>query len=120
MSDTITVTIGGEVIPLPLIMNFATLKRVWPAVRAFSNSTDPIDIVSTAIGFVSALLVTTRPELDVPEIEKRLVVGAKGDEQAALTECVNAILKASGLTRDAAEAGEAPPLEAAAPSAATA
>ena len=34
MSEDNIVTIGGEAIVLPPILNFASLKRAWPAIRA--------------------------------------------------------------------------------------
>lgn len=99
MSDEVKVRIGGEEITLPLILNFATLERAWPAIKVMADEGDPIARVSAACGILAALLVATRPELSVVEIKKRLLVNraTKTDERPGLLAAVDQIVVASGL-----------------------
>ena len=54
MSENNFVTIGGEAIVLPPILNFASLKRVWPAMRASGAATDSTDRVAADIAVIAA------------------------------------------------------------------
>jgi hypothetical protein len=103
MTDINSVTIGGEAIPLPPILNFAALKRAWPGIKAFGAATDTVERVSAAIAVVSATLARQYPELTPAEIEERLRPG----EIMGLVEALPAILDASGLV----PSGEATPAE---------
>lgn len=113
MSDPITVKIGGEEITLPLIMNFATLERVSPALAANFEARSYYAQIAAGVAFMSALLLTTRPELTVPEIKNRLLVNIVDgtDERGGLMFAMNALCEASGLVKpDPAPAtGEAVP-----------
>ena len=126
--DPVTVKIGGEVIELPLIMNFATLKRIDEPMKASTEATlrlvDPnlgladkmqqtLRMQAANIYMIAALLVPTRPELTGPEIEKRLLINIQDgtDERPGLTEAINRIFEASGLIpkRGAPGSGENEP-----------
>ena len=104
-----SVTIGGETIAVPVIMNFAMLERAWPAIKASAIATDPIEGAAADIGIISAVLIPVRPELTVIEIKKRLLVNrmADTDERAGLADAVRRLLIQSGLVRE----GEAEPPE---------
>lgn len=108
MPDPIHVTIGGEPVELPLVLTFAGLERVWPAVRAMAATRDPVEQVAAAIGIVSGALLMQRPELTVPEIKARLRVGA-ADERTGLLKAVDALLVASGLVPAGEVSAPAPP-----------
>jgi hypothetical protein len=101
MTDPIPVTIGGEVIAVPAVMNFATLKRAWPGIKALGEATDLIQRISAATQILSAALRRIRPELSPEELEERLRPGELG----AVIEAMPRLLDASGLV----PAGEAPP-----------
>lgn len=109
MPDTISVIIGGEKIELPLVMNFATLERVWPPLDAFSGAANGVARTSAALGIVAALLLPTRPELTVPELKSRLRVDKreKVNERILLEEAVAQLLRQSGLVTAGEE--EPPP-----------
>ena len=112
MNETVNVTIGGEVIALPLVLNFAALERFWPALKAMAASTDPVNRVSAGIGCIAAVLVTVRPELDVKEIKQRLRINrADGtDDRPGVLDAVDKICLASGLIRvGEIEPAETPP-----------
>jgi len=120
VTDTVTVRIGGEDIELPLIMNFAALKRCWPAMQAWEAASDSIPLTSASIAFIAALLAKTRPELTQPAIEERLRIkrfdpetGAPSDEDERLgvIRAVREICLASGLIQKAPPEGEARPPE---------
>ncbi|HEV2097423.1 MAG TPA: hypothetical protein VGR45_00700 [Stellaceae bacterium] len=68
------IKIGGEEIVLPAIMNFATLNRCWPAIRAFDKAEDDMSQVSCALAFIAALLVKTRPEVNLAWLEERVKI----------------------------------------------
>jgi hypothetical protein len=72
--DLPKVTIGGEEITLPAIMNFATLKRCWPAITAFDGAADDISRVSSALAFLAMVLAEARPDLTPHVLEQRLRV----------------------------------------------
>jgi hypothetical protein len=99
MTDTIPVSIGGEAIALPLVMNFAALQRVWPAIKAISTETDPANFTAAHLGFISALLKKTRPELTIAELGERLRVNIRtgSDERPGLYRAVAEIIAESGL-----------------------
>jgi hypothetical protein len=99
--DAITLTIGGERVALPPILNFAALKRAWPGITALGEATGTVERVAAAIRVVSAALHRVRPELTPEEIEERL----RPDEMAGLVGILPAILDASGLV----PSGEARP-----------
>jgi hypothetical protein len=111
MPEQITVTIGGEAIELPLVLNFATLERVWPAWKAFVEADDGIKQTSAACAFVAHVLVDTKPELTVFEIKKRLRVNRLdgSDERPQLREVIDRILIASGLIDPERDAPPAQP-----------
>lgn len=109
MAKTVTVTIGGENIALPLIANFATLERIWPAMKALDATTDIVERGSARLAIISAVLKNDRPELTVPELKSRLRVDGF-EEITGLIEPVRQMLVASGLIKEeAATAGEARP-----------
>ena len=113
--DTLTVTIGGEEVPVPKIMNFAVLKRVWPAIRARDALStvkvarpeggtmfvheDPIDAQTLAIRIISGALIHTRPDLTPEEIEKRLLIDFRSgmSEAMGIDNAIHQLLVASGL-----------------------
>lgn len=103
--ETIAVVIGGETIAVP-ILNFAALKRAWPAIRALPGEVDLIGQASRVIEILAAALMATRPELTAGEIERRL----RADEIAGLVAAAPRLLDLSGLI----PRGEAVPGEAAA------
>lgn len=109
MPDPINVSIGGEVVSVPPILNFAGLERAWPAIKASAGATDPIARVSSDIAVISAAIIMTRPDLTVPVIKERLRIGLADDtdERSGVSEAVGKLLVASGLIR----AGEATPPE---------
>jgi hypothetical protein len=99
MSEDNIVTIGGEAIVLPPILNFAGLKRAWPAMRASGATTDSTDRVSADIAVIAAALLPTRPDLTIPEIEKRLRINRFDgtDERPGIMDAVTRLMIASGL-----------------------
>nr|WP_294564479.1 hypothetical protein [uncultured Rhodopila sp.] len=101
MAEPITVTIGGEVIALPPIMNFATLERVWPAIKAAEATSDPIEQTAARVAIVSAALLATRPDLTVPAIKALLRVNLVDgtDETVSLAQSIQEMLLQSGLIR---------------------
>ncbi len=117
MSENNFVTIGGEAIVLPPILNFASLKRVWPAMRASGAATDSTDRVAADIAVIAAALLPTRPDLTVPEIEKRLRINRfdGSDERPGIMDAVTRLMIASGLVSQ----GELEALEEQAPAAPT-
>lgn len=110
MTDPILVQIGGELVTVPAVLNFATLERVWPSVVASASAKSTIERHAACIAFLAAILVETRPDLNVPEIKKRLRVNivAGTDERPGVIAAVDAVLEASGLVPK----GEAAPPEA--------
>jgi hypothetical protein len=98
MEDNV-VTIGGEAIVLPPILNFSGLKRAWPGIRAAAMTKDPIESASADISVIAAVLLPTRPELTVPEIEKRLRINRFDgtDERPGIMAAVARLMIASGL-----------------------
>jgi hypothetical protein len=102
-----TVKIGGEEITLPAIMNFATLERVWPALKALDDAPDVVGKVSCALAFLAAVLLKTRPELSLAVLKERLRVQRFDpqtnallpgiDERPGVIAAVTALCIASGL-----------------------
>ena len=109
MSEQNVVTIGGEAVVVPAILNFAALERAWPAIKASSIATDPVEGLAADIAIISAAVVTVRPEMTVPEIKRRLLVNrvAGTDERAGISAAVHRLMIDSGLVRE----GEAAPPE---------
>ena len=99
MSEDNIVTIGGEAIVLPPILNFASLKRAWPAIRASGAATDSTDRIAADIAVIAAVLLPTRPDLTVPEIEKRLRINRfdGSDERPGIMDAVTRLMIVSGL-----------------------
>jgi hypothetical protein len=109
MADPITVTIGGEAITLPPILHFDELERVWPAMKALDATDDVVERTGARLAIISGVLKTTRPELTVPELKKRLAVGGF-EEIVGLAQPVLDLLAASGLLKkEDAGPGEAQP-----------
>ena len=103
VEDTIDFIIGGETIAAP-ILNFAALKRAWPAIRSLADETDLLGQASRVVEIVAAALSRTRPDLTVAEIEHRLRV----DEVVGLVATAPLLLDLSGLIpRGEPRAGEA-------------
>lgn len=101
--ETIAFTIGGETIAVP-ILNFAALKRAWPAIRALPTESDLVGQAGRVVEIVAAALAGTRPDLTVAEIEQRL----QGQEIVGLVATAPLLLDLSGLIpRGEAEPGEA-------------
>jgi hypothetical protein len=106
MTETVTVKIGGEDVVLPLILNFATLKRAWPALLAWDAAGDPVAKTSSALAFVASILAKTNPALTQPALEERLRVErykpgtdeeAEHDERNGLNRAVRRVAVESGL-----------------------
>ena len=99
MSEDNIITIGGEAIVLPPILNFASLKRAWPAIRASGAATDSTDRVAADIAIIAAVLLPTRPDLTAPEIEKRLRINLVdgSDERPGIMDAVTRLMIVSGL-----------------------
>jgi hypothetical protein len=107
VSDTINVRIGGEDIAVPLILNFAQLKRAWPAIDAVENATNEITRVSAILAFFAALLAKTQPALTQPALEERLIVKrwdpatdgerVESDERLGVITAFREVCEASGL-----------------------
>lgn len=101
MSDQTTtkVTIGGEYLELPEIMTFDVLERVWPAVKALAEAPDDVARTSASLAVVAAILLPSRPDLNVPTLKKRLRVNPLHgvDERIAVFLGVNDLLIRSGL-----------------------
>lgn len=118
MPEAITVRIGGEGFTVPLIMNFATLERAWPALKALGDTRDPLEQVSAGIAMLAAVLMPVHPELHVGEIKSRLRVNmADGtDERTGVMDAVNRLMSASGLLPKGEDLppGKEPPAPAAA------
>jgi hypothetical protein len=91
--------IGGETVSMPAVMNFATLKAAWPAIRRLGESQDPIERMGAAIEVIAAALARVRPDLTEAEIEARATVA----EMPALVAALPLLMTASGFTP--AEAG---------------
>jgi hypothetical protein len=112
MSEPIFLMIGGEKVELPPIMNFATLKRAWPAINAFGGTRDGVEQCACAIRVVSFALVKTRPDLTPEVIEERLRVRLDDEatnERAILFRGYRDLLIASGLVKTEDPLGEAAP-----------
>jgi hypothetical protein len=92
MDQTVTVTIGGEAIPVPP-MCFAALKRAWPAIQAMPGQTNLVDQTAVSIEIVAAALAPSRPDLTVAAIEARL----KRRELIGLVTQLPLLLTESGL-----------------------
>lgn len=90
--DAIEFVIGGERIAVPSL-NFAALKKAWPAIRALPSETDLVGQASRVVEIVAAGLSTLRADLTVAEIEARL----KADEMIGLVEAAPKLLDLSGL-----------------------
>jgi hypothetical protein len=99
--EPIAITLGGEAVAIPPVMNFAQLKRAWPGIRALGEAADMVDRVSASIRILAAALGRVRPELTAEEIEERLRPG----EMAGLMAALPFLLEASGLV----PSGEAGP-----------
>lgn len=106
MTETVTVKIGGEDIVLPLILNFAALKRAWPALLAWDEAADPVAKTSSALAFVANILAKTHPALTQPALEERLRVErykpgtdqeTEHDERTGLNRAVRRVAVESGL-----------------------
>ena len=106
MADPVMVTIGGEQIELPPVLNFAQLERIWPAMKALDATQDLIERTAARIAIVSGALKETRPDLSVAEIKKRLRV-EDFREISGLILPVHELLIASGLMPKDQEPGEA-------------
>jgi hypothetical protein len=114
MPDVIKVRIGGVDYEAPLIMNFATLERVGPAMDAIAECTLYRPQVSALCAFYAELFAKTHPELTLPVIKDRLRINVAdgSDERMGLVEAYDAILIASGYAKTkASEPGEANPPE---------
>jgi len=121
MAETISVSVGGEEIALPLILNFATLKRAWPAIQARELAGDSVGQAAASLAVIAAILIESRPELTLPELEKRLRVArfdpATGapvaeDERRGVVLGIDELLICSGLVRRTGEpdaGNEGPP-----------
>jgi hypothetical protein len=72
--NAVPIVIGGEVIGVPP-MNFASLKRAWPAIRALPDMRDAVEQAGAVVEIVAAALAAVRPELTIAEIEQRLSGG---------------------------------------------
>ncbi len=92
--NVVPIVIGGEVIGVPP-MNFASLKRAWPAIRALPDMRDAVEQAGAVVEIVAAALAAVRPELTIAEIEQRL----SGGEVLALVGAAPRLLAASGLVR---------------------
>ena len=102
-SETIDFVIGGETIAVP-ILNFAALKRAWPAIRALPTETDLVGQAGRVVEIVAAALSGPRPELTIGAIEQRL----RADEIVGLVAAAPLLLDLSGLIpRGVPEPGEA-------------
>ncbi len=107
MTDTVKVRIGGEEIAVPLIMNFATLKRTAAARDAFAEASDQMGQVAAGLALIAQILLKTKPELSAPALEEKLRVRhydpatddaeTGEDERPGLIEAIVEIYKASGL-----------------------
>lgn len=99
MDETVPVSIGGQIYRLPLIVNFATLKRIAEPLDAYTGTTKPIWRVAACIRIVEVMLRATNPELTSDEIENRLRVNVRDglDERAPLEAAVAQLVQASGL-----------------------
>ncbi|HLY53949.1 MAG TPA: hypothetical protein VKS60_00245 [Stellaceae bacterium] len=110
MTAPVTVTIGGEAIALPAVLNFAGLERAWPAIEALGAAATVFDRVGAALRIVAA--ASGRPDLLEEAVKERLVL----PEVAPLLDAIPAAFAAWGLV----PAGEAQPGEAGAASGSTA
>jgi hypothetical protein len=99
VSETVTVSIGGEAIAIPLVQNFTVLERIWPSFVAYVEAKNSVARASAGIGVISGAMIATRAELTVQEIKQRLRVNrADGtDERPGICDAVDKLLVASGL-----------------------
>jgi len=110
MTETMIVTIGGEAVAVPAVMNFTALKRAWMSIMALGEAADPVAQIEAAIGIMAAALARVRPDLTADVIGERV----EGAEMIGLLSAVPALLASSGLvpTGEAqpgtAPAGQAP------------
>jgi len=103
--DTVDFVIGGERFAIPAL-NFAALKKAWPAIRALPGETDLVGQASRVVEIVAAGLSSIRADLTAAEIETRL----KAEEVLGLVEAAPRLLDLSGLIpRGDAKPGEASP-----------
>lgn len=125
--DLPKVKIGGEDIALPAIMNFATLERAWPALKAIEAQDDPIGRISSSLAFLAAVLLPSRPDLNLQTLKERLRIKRFNpdtgepdgeDERPGIAAAVRQLCLASGLISSKPDEGEeAPPGDGAAPAA---
>ncbi len=99
MSAPIIVKIGGESVTVPPIMNFLALERAWPAILAMNAEKDPIRVDAAAMAVLAAVLLESRPDLDVMTIKRRVLINrADGtDERQGIGSAVNQLMIISGL-----------------------
>jgi hypothetical protein len=90
--NELTVIIGGEAIAVPPI-NFAALRRAWPAIQALPRQTNALDQAAAVVEILAAAFRRTRPELTAEAIEERL----EGTEFLELIAALPALLEQSGL-----------------------
>ena len=107
-TDKIPVTIGGQVIELPHILTFDVLERAWPSIQALADANTTLQQTAAGLAMVSAVIIATRPELNVVELKKRLRINdlAGGDERPGLMDACNRLMRESGLVQ---RVGENPP-----------
>lgn len=101
MADVVTVIIGGEPVTIPLVMNFETLERVWPAIKASSRATDSVEQAAASIAVISGAIIASRPDLSISEIKSRLRVNIMDgtDERPGIVRAADELLIASGLIK---------------------
>lgn len=102
--EKVTITLGGETIEIPPILNFAGLKRINEPLKAILKIDDPVEMTSAAIRIVSVALRENRADLTPEAIEKKLLIS----EYPEMLTAGLAVLRASGLIRSKS-AGEAQP-----------
>src|ERR1700738_2285815 len=109
MADPVTVTIGGEAFVLPAVLSFEELERIWPAMKSLDATEDIVERTAARLAIISGALKTTRPELTVAELKKRLRVDGFS-EITGLAAPVIDMLTASGLMpKENPAPGEAAP-----------
>lgn len=101
-----TVIIGGKTIEIP-VLNFKSIKRIWPLVEKIEDSDSLIDLMDVASDVLAIALERSDQPMTKDDIENNLL----GPEIAAIQASVEDLLIESGLLQrtNGGAPGEAAP-----------
>lgn len=87
-----TLSIGGKQIELP-VLNFKTIKKIWPLVQDIQGSEDLIKLMEVASNVISLVLERSATPMTVDEIEDQLL----GPEIQPMQKAIEDMMVESGL-----------------------